>query len=119
MGLLAASRASGKRASTVGPLGVTKAGTLFCAPRKVASGICGLMTNWGVPGPGLLPPIDGCAWHMKQLLPLNLGPRPASGSVAGFPVTETRSPNLARPASQKLNDGLPNGMPGRMLPEEL
>src|ERR1051326_1931443 len=113
----------GKRASSTGPFGrfSTKDGMVLVALCAWPTVICGLPLNCGVPCPGLVPPMAGCEGHMKQLLPLNLGPRPLSGSglltPGGAPTTEAMSPNLAMPASQKLN--WLNVRLGKKLPEEL
>jgi hypothetical protein len=49
------------RASSIGPFGVTKDGTVFVAPSSVASAICGLVIAFcGLFSPGLLPP--GAGW---------------------------------------------------------
>jgi len=61
---------NGNRASTVGPVAVTKYGIeSFGAVPLVVK------LNWGlVAAPD--PPIAGCAWQELQLVELNRGPRP-------------------------------------------
>src|ERR1700716_1399325 len=58
-----------KRASRTGPFETTNGGREFCAPLAVATATCGLVK-------GLVPPIAGNEWHMKQLSPLKAGPKP-------------------------------------------
>src|SRR5258708_24292065 len=83
------------RASSTGPLFVMKEGTVLVAPSRVARATCGFGTGFcGLLSPGLAPPNVGWAWHMAQLLPLKLGPKPAPGSMA--PETESTSWNRAR-----------------------
>ena len=81
---------NGKRASRTGPSGVTKNGILLLAPSIVATAICGFAPRWGYSfKPGLDPPGPGCAWQLPQLFELKPGPRPASGSPARVPPTES------------------------------
>src|ERR1700733_11131032 len=88
-----------KRASRTGPLLVMKDGIVLVAPSSVASATWGLgIGSWGLVSPGLVPPTAGWAWHMAQLLPLNVGPRPEPASI----VPETESTSLKR-ASDWLN----------------
>src|SRR5580704_19171030 len=79
-----------KRAARTGPLAVMNEGTVFLAPSRVASATCGFATGFcGLVNPGLDPPIAGCAWHIAQLFPLNVGPSPLPASIV--PVTESTS----------------------------
>ena len=79
-----------KRASRVGPFGVMKGGTEFVAPSSVARATCGFGTGFcGLRSPGLEPPAAGCAWHIAQLFPLNVGPSPTPAS--SVPETESTS----------------------------
>src|SRR5260370_23339465 len=81
-----------KRASRTGPSAVMKDGTKFLAPSSVASATCGLGTDFcGLFRPGLVPPIAGWAWHIVQLLPLNVGPSPPLSSPAMVPDTDWTS----------------------------
>src|SRR5882762_9837289 len=57
------------RASRTDPFAVTNHGTVFFAPLKVATAICGFCA-------GLDPPSSGCAWQDMHWLELNLGPSP-------------------------------------------
>src|SRR5580765_5638600 len=67
---------NGKRASTVGPVGVMKYGVLSLgATPFVVNCACGFDA-----GPD--PPIAGCAWHETQLLELNRGPSPLLETVS-------------------------------------
>ena len=69
-----------------------KDGTVLLAPCSVASATCGFGLGFcGLLNPGLLPPTAGCAWHIAQLLPLNVGPRPTPLSPAMVPDTESIS----------------------------
>src|ERR1700732_684943 len=109
-----------KRASRTGPLEVMNEGTVFVAPCFVASAICGLGTGTcGLKGAGLVPPVAGCAWHIAQLLPLNVGPSPTPGSPAMVPETESTSLNtpsaeLKKAFSLALRAG--NGPPAEAAP---
>src|ERR1700716_4004794 len=58
-----------KGASRTGPFETINGGRALCAPLAVASATCGLVK-------GLVPPIAGNEWHMKQLSPLKAGPKP-------------------------------------------
>src|SRR5690349_11084168 len=50
---------------------------------------------------GLVPPVAGCAWQLRQLSELNRGPSPAS--VSGIvPVTDWISENASKPASKNF-----------------
>src|SRR5579859_580494 len=70
------------RASRTGPLVWTNGGTVLVAPSSVASATCGLGRGLILlVGPGLVPPTAGSAWHMAQLLPLKVGPRPFPDSM--------------------------------------
>src|SRR3984893_15275507 len=86
------------RASPTGPFKTTNGGRAFCAPLAVATATCGLLK-------GLVPPIAGDEWHMKQLSPLKAGPKPriegllVLGSLA--PSTLACSPKTASEANQK------------------
>src|SRR5882724_1580640 len=84
-----------KRASRTGPFAVMNDGTTLVAPSSLASATCGLGSGrWGLSRLGLEPPLLGCAWHMAQLLPLNVGPRPEPDSIP--PDTESTSLNVSR-----------------------
>src|SRR5579871_1149990 len=86
------------RASRTGPFAVTKEGTVFVAPSRVATATCGFPVvecpAWSVvvkfPG-GLLPPTMGYTWQLAHEFALNRGPRPAPSSPGMVPETESTS----------------------------
>src|SRR5206468_2142324 len=83
-----------KRASRIGPFAVMNEGTEFAAPSRVASVTWGFaLGDCGLARPGLLPPVEGWAWHCAQLLPLKVGPRPFPSSPGTVPETESISIN--------------------------
>src|SRR5579864_7600622 len=72
---------NGNRASSVGPVGVTKEGV-------VLPGATPLLVNcaWGLEA-APLPPTAGCAWQELQLVELKRGPRPLLPE--GLPETDS------------------------------
>src|SRR6185312_10955051 len=80
------------RPSRTGPPGVMNAGTTFRAPSSVASATCGLgIGSLLLFRPGLLPRTPGSEWHIAQLFPLSVGPRPTPSSPGKVPETESTS----------------------------
>src|SRR6266704_2787291 len=69
LGLPAALKKNGKRASRTGPVAVMNDGTTLVAPAAFASATCGLTA-------GAVPPTAGWAWHPAQESRLKRGPRP-------------------------------------------
>jgi len=60
---------------------------------SMASATCGFGAGWftRVSMPGLLPPMSGSTWHIAQLLPLNVGPKPMLSSPGMLPSSEFTS----------------------------
>src|SRR5665213_661778 len=66
-----------KRASTVGPSGVTNDGSVFRAPLRLNTCVSGLgPTKGNAVVLGLLPPMLGCAWQLEHWFVLKRGPSP-------------------------------------------
>src|SRR5258708_7626285 len=94
------------RASRTGPFAVTNHGTVFFAPLKVATAICGFCA-------GLDPPSSGCAWQDMHWLELKRGPSPL---FAPF-VTLSTSANRACPSRKYAVSSAVNPFSGPPAPD--
>ena len=99
------------RASRIGPSSLMNDGTLFWAPKALATATCGFIA-------GEVPPVAGWMWQPPQLSRLKRGPRPSPTPSASSYSTRPAWKNISslgvRPGSDPPAPASPVRTPGSL-----